>query len=66
MWLYLLEIRHMRLGRRVVNYGGMEINMAKGFIYIMTNPALKGMVKIGYAKRCGSQTKTVEHYSASI
>ncbi len=24
--------------------------MAKGYIYIMTNPALKGMVKIGYAK----------------
>lgn len=24
--------------------------MAKGFIYIMTNPALKDMVKIGYAK----------------
>ena len=23
--------------------------MAKGFIYIMTNPALKDMVKIGYA-----------------
>lgn len=23
--------------------------MAKGYIYIMTNPALKGMVKIGYA-----------------
>lgn len=24
--------------------------MAKGYIYIMTNPALKGMVKIGFAK----------------
>ncbi len=24
--------------------------MAKGYIYIMTNPALNGMVKIGYAK----------------
>lgn len=24
--------------------------MANGYIYIMTNPALKGMVKIGYAK----------------
>lgn len=24
--------------------------MSKGYIYIMTNPALKGMVKIGYAK----------------
>lgn len=24
--------------------------MAKGYIYIMTNPRLKGMVKIGYAK----------------
>lgn len=23
--------------------------MAKGYIYIMTNPALNGMVKIGYA-----------------
>ena len=23
--------------------------MAKGYIYIMTNPALTGMVKIGYA-----------------
>ena len=23
--------------------------MAKGYIYIMTNPALKDMVKIGYA-----------------
>lgn len=24
--------------------------MAKGYIYIMTNPALKNMVKIGFAK----------------
>ena len=24
--------------------------MAKGYIYIMTNPCLKGMVKIGYAR----------------
>lgn len=47
----------MRLGRRVVNYGGMEINMAKGFIYIMTNPALKGMVKIGYAKDVEARRK---------
>ncbi len=27
----------------------MVSTMAKGYIYIMTNPALKGMVKIGYA-----------------
>ena len=25
------------------------MNMAKGYIYIMTNPCLNGMVKIGYA-----------------
>lgn len=35
----------------------MEINMAKGFIYIMTNPALKGMVKIGYAKDVEARRK---------
>ena len=32
-------------------------NMAKGFIYIMTNPALKGMVKIGYAKDVEARRK---------
>ncbi len=31
--------------------------MAKGFIYIMTNPALKGMVKIGYASDVESRRK---------
>lgn len=31
--------------------------MAKGFIYIMTNPALKGMVKIGYATNVESRRK---------
>ena len=31
--------------------------MAKGFIYIMTNPALKGMVKIGYAKDVEARRK---------
>ena len=25
--------------------------MSNGYIYIMTNPCLKGMVKIGYAKQ---------------
>lgn len=31
--------------------------MAKGFIYIMTNPALKDMVKIGYATDVESRRK---------
>ena len=31
--------------------------MAKGFIYIMTNPALKGMVKIGYASDVEARRK---------
>lgn len=31
--------------------------MAKGYIYIMTNPCLKGMVKIGYAKNVESRRK---------
>ena len=31
--------------------------MAKGYIYIMTNPCLKGMVKIGYARNVESRRK---------
>ena len=31
--------------------------MAKGYIYIMTNPCLKGMVKIGYARNVESCRK---------
>ena len=31
--------------------------MAKGYIYIMTNPALKDMVKIGYATDVESRRK---------
>lgn len=31
--------------------------MAKGFIYIMTNPALKDMVKIGYAQNVETRRK---------
>ena len=31
--------------------------MAKGFIYIMTNPALKDMVKIGYASNVEARRK---------
>lgn len=33
------------------------INMAKGYIYIMTNPALRDMVKIGYATDVESRRK---------
>lgn len=33
--------------------------MAKGFIYIMTNPALKDMVKIGYATDVEARRKTL-------
>lgn len=31
--------------------------MSKGYIYIMTNPALKDMVKIGYAKDVEARRK---------
>lgn len=31
--------------------------MAKGYIYIMTNPCLKGMVKIGYARNVEARRK---------
>ena len=31
--------------------------MSKGFIYIMTNPCLKNMVKIGYATDVESRRK---------
>lgn len=31
--------------------------MSKGFIYIMTNPALKDMVKIGYASDVEARRK---------
>lgn len=33
--------------------------MAKGYIYIMTNPALTGMVKIGYAANVESRRKNL-------
>lgn len=33
--------------------------MAKGYIYIMTNPALKDMVKIGYAANVESRRKQI-------
>src|SRR5574344_748344 len=35
----------------------LEVQMSKGYIYIMTNPALKDMVKIGYASDVETRRK---------
>ena len=39
--------------------------MAKGYIYIMTNPALKNMVKIGYSTDVEKRRQDLSH-STSI
>ena len=39
--------------------------MAKGYIYIMTNPCLKDMVKIGYAKTDEGWLQELHLYSAA-
>lgn len=35
--------------------------MAKGYIYIMTNPCLKGIVKIGYARNVEASRKQLSN-----
>lgn len=54
--LQIREVINVAEEKNVKQQGGKCI-MTKGYIYIMTNPALKDMVKIGYATDVESRRK---------